>query len=484
MPSAVRAGALHAAEAPCVQQHTVTYGENLLTIAQRYDTTVAHLVALNPGIIRNPNWIRAGVTLCLQREERSAYAVFEVHYQYTATAEESSIPILTAQGGLLGQRKLFPLLPNGIKIFKSQAEMTSALQSAKSAPLFWGSNNGPDEPDNYTLFLLQPVQDWFAALQLKERCTIPIQEAVAPLSSSTLNSVVATFVIETANGIRYPFPVTHLSHAAAFGQVDPCASRLIDFALLPANTAPPLRYQLFVLHPDARFADAEEDTEEVNQTNNRVALEINYQSRGRAPRDELALLTPGALIGKRLEYPLAPYGGFQPVNARTLPSDALEHEPSPLFYGFRQGDQNEYTLVALGDMALFTPLLITASQTISLPVACQWSSLEKALGSPQFAVKELTLFLEDGQGTRYPFHITQLGLAPNGQKANECRSPATVVAFALYGTEANKYHLKMLFNEENSELGPPGARRSANCRRWRLARGFLYGFLRNWWACW
>jgi hypothetical protein len=452
----------------CALEHTVKPGETLIRIAQKYDTTVAELLRLNSGRIRNRNIIAIGLKLCVTGLARYTQAILQVDLQYEQVAEEAGLDLMVSRAGLTGKRTVFPLAANGVQYFASHDALMAALDAAALPPVLYGIREQDETGITHTL-VLRREPNQIELFPSREGCEIAVSKALTGFQQVTV-----TLVMETAAGFRHPFTVTHVSQRAGFGAADLCGSNFIDLALLPAGANDPHVYNLFLLRPDV-----EEEEDRQAEAHNAVAIEVSYWPTP-VVGSQLGPLNEAGVIGKRVVYALHPLEGLTALtDTNDVRAAVAFGEKAPLFYGVRNLTDGAYGLLAVGGFSQIASLFVTTPQTITVPGACRLVRLVDAFTTPKFNRVQMTLFLENEAGVRIPLPITTIGYIRDASSADTCRY--TKAAFALFPATDQYHEFKIVLND--GEFGPPGGRRGASCRRWRRTSGLIYRVLRSWWGC-
>lgn len=223
----------------CVNAYVVKYGDTLYSIAQRFGTTVPVLVKLNN--IRNPNLIYVGQAICLPEQPSSVpppRIVIEVTYGFTRTDEEKTWPLALEEH--VGKQVAYPLA--GIEAFQTVTETTDLLDAVRvdDPPMLWLARLA-QAPD-YTLVSVGEGEP-LAALRISDThvvepfvpspdpSTLPL-EPIDVIGDLDLTAIELTLWVESGEGVRYPFPISHIAHADDLNQIETYFSEDAYLALL------------------------------------------------------------------------------------------------------------------------------------------------------------------------------------------------------------------------------------------------------------
>jgi LysM repeat protein len=235
----------------CASTYTVQRGDTLVKIAERLGVTYSELLPANQGGIVNPNLIFVGQVICVPEDLGSYKIVLEAGYTIKSTPEEGMLGGIVGNGRL-GKRVEYPLQSIGaLQVFSDTASLMSAL-AAGPDPLLVGVRNNSSGAEDYTLVAIGRG-DVLTSLMISDTITItPSLVGRAPravaevLKSPFIERAGLTLWLETEQGVRRPYIITHLDsvqnyqdfEAVYAGQTLPgetCREECIDFALLPAS---------------------------------------------------------------------------------------------------------------------------------------------------------------------------------------------------------------------------------------------------------
>jgi len=227
----------------CANTYVVKYGDTLYSIARRFDTTVSTLVRLNG--IRNPNLIHVGQTLCLPGQPASAptpappQIVLEATYVFTPTADEAEWPLAAA--GHVGKRVVYPLAGiDALQTVTTTADLIAAMNDA-DPPVLWVAGQDP-----YYILVSIGEGEPLAALRISDTHVVtpfvPSPDVfdcptgtIKVIGDPGLTTSDLTLWLESADGVRYPFPITGIAHADNLDQVLSCFYEDAIIALLPPS---------------------------------------------------------------------------------------------------------------------------------------------------------------------------------------------------------------------------------------------------------
>jgi len=232
----------------CENPYVVQRGDTLYSIARRFGTTVPTLVRLNG--IYNPHRIYAGQVLCLPARAAPAptpaptpappKVALEATYVFTATAEETEWPL--SQTGEVGKRVVYPLA--GINAFQTLTDTTDLLAAINDGdlPVLWVSGTGGATP-GYVLVSVGEGE-FLSTLRISDTSVItPFvpsptglrcpREPIEIIADLKMTAIDLTLWLESAGGVRYPFPIAEIAHADDVEQIERCFRTGAVFALLP-----------------------------------------------------------------------------------------------------------------------------------------------------------------------------------------------------------------------------------------------------------
>jgi hypothetical protein len=219
-------------------------------------------------------------------------------------------------------------------------------------------------------------------------------------------------------------------------------------------------------------------------TNSQVVVEVRYKYELDDEERKMTLVARGGYIGKRVTYPLQPVDAIGTVSTTNEVALAITGEPPPVLLGIRNSEEaTTYTLVAVGQWAIFSSLRISETESVSITEECLSTPITQALGGPAVKDVTVTLVLEGQDGLRYPFDVTALEFVSNKEKAKLCYG-GDLVAFALFPAtpaHSGEYRILMVLTEEG--FGPPGGGWYRRCSTWSRYSGWLYRWARAWYGC-
>ncbi len=197
-------------------------------------------------------------------------------------------------------------------------------------------------------------------------------------------------------------------------------------------------------------------------------------------------------VGKRVVYPLEMDTFTTVANDNDLLNTVRNAEPFVLpvlwVYSTSDDDSNpSYTLVSTGPREPLAALRILDTQVISPFVAspgpfnCPKESIE-IIGDSGLTTTELTLWLENGEGIRYPFPITQIAHADTLEQIENCFSTDAYLAILPPSQEQGNYRTIAMMVLSSEIFGPPNEDISKKCEAWRDG-GVLHTWLRSWYGC-
>lgn len=216
-----------------------------------------------------------------------------------------------------------------------------------------------------------------------------------------------------------------------------------------------------------------------------LVLEVTYEFT--PTEDELRWpLARAGRVGKRVVYPLAGIEAFQAVTDTTdLIPEVEDDDDSTVLWVTRLVGIPDYTLVSVGEEELLAALHISdthITQPFAAPPDQSGHNTEPidVIGDLDMTAIELTLWLESGEGIRYPFPISRIAHAENLGQVEEYFSEDSYLALLRsdFGEESG-YRVIMVLTEEG--VGPPGWPSYQNCQSW--GNGGYYGWLSSWWGC-
>lgn len=212
----------------CEATYTVQRGDTLGQIAGRLGTTVAELLRLNRGLVRNPDLIFPGQTLCvpptpLKKDEGAAQDGFasqvaiEVTYQFLPGEDEEGWNVLTSRGGFVGKRLVYPLQPLAPALYITQpAQMETQMLGSPGLSLLLVRDD-TDSP-TYKLVFVGQGPPLSASLHISDTAlthpdfTTPggadVTEALAITGTQ---QVTVTIWLESEGGIRFPFAISRIA---------------------------------------------------------------------------------------------------------------------------------------------------------------------------------------------------------------------------------------------------------------------------------
>ncbi len=233
-----------APQTPCPAYYTVRWGDTLAKIATDHRVSLAALIRLNQGRVRDPNRIYAGQTLCIPAERHIALSA-TYHFKPTGDASAS---YLLAHGGHLGREAAYPVQQTDL--VSTTAEIAATF--APFPPLLLGVINDPAAA-TYTLYA---VGDGRLLLPLVLTDTQTLT-TVLPLQTNTCNTqrfsllgaglsdvATATLRLET-NSSYLPFTLSRLALHRTLEQVLECIDETqIGFVIAAAGPRYPDAYRV------------------------------------------------------------------------------------------------------------------------------------------------------------------------------------------------------------------------------------------------
>lgn len=246
----------------CAATYTVQWGDTLYSIARRHNTTVSQMMVLNVGRIVYPSRIYAGQVICVPGQPepttRSQVAL-EATYQYTPTADETESGLITARGGFIGKRMVFPQQAiNPVEIVTTPLQVASAIIGTPPAVLVGVRN----DDDTYTLVTVGR-EDILSSLRISG--TVPLSsecfgglDVKEALGDEAVKQVSVTLGLEAENSLRYPFSITRvdaLTDAITLQRcyTGPGKDEKIGFALFPADSGRANEYRVLIVFDQGVF---------------------------------------------------------------------------------------------------------------------------------------------------------------------------------------------------------------------------------------
>ena len=263
-----------AAGGGCPVTYTVVRGDTLGRIARRFDLSLAELIQLNRSVIKNPNLIYAGQVLCVSQmaptvtpevtptaTPAAPQLAIEVTYRYQLTDDERALNGMTARGGLIGQRAVFPLETITPVLFLNDPElMRTALRQASTSTLLLVRD--ADDPPTYELVFIEPGPPLSSTLLISQTGSVD-----TPLDSCTgakvaealvhgdIREATVTVWLEAGGETRYPFQVSRINRRPTFGTALDCydQSNTVVAMILAPSAREPGAYQAHVLLQDGEL---------------------------------------------------------------------------------------------------------------------------------------------------------------------------------------------------------------------------------------
>lgn len=264
-----------AAGGSCPTTYTVVRGDTLGRIAQRFGLPLAELIRLNRPVVSNPNLIYAGQVLCVSRGTPTAtptatpmatptdtlaapQLAIEVTYRYVPTDDEDEINGMTARGGFMGKRAVFPMETITPVVFISEEpQMRRALRQVMTPTMLLVRDAA--NPPTYELVFIEPGPPLSSTLLISQtgrintppnRC--PGLEVKDVLVQDDILEAAVTVWLEAGSETRYPFQVSRINRKPTIGTAAGCydqSNKIVALILAP-STQEPGAYQAHVLLKD------------------------------------------------------------------------------------------------------------------------------------------------------------------------------------------------------------------------------------------
>jgi len=469
----------------CLQTHTVVAGETLTSIAARYGMSVSELLALNP--IADPDLIRTGTSLCVigllptapppdtvqspaaqasgAVEDGIVAVAFVSEFGYSVQPGEDEV-VLTARGGQIGKRRLFPIVANGVEIYSDRASLLVAVGSREIVFYLRMERDG-----TYALIEPSANEGLVDGIHLDD-CPRPL---AARLGSSAIVSPTAHIDLVRADGTIRGLTIDAVGRRPRAGDDNECGAGLPDLALV--RTDKPNAYRLLL----ADLSNEDANDPAVSSVRNRFVIEVSHVVSDAVP-DAGALPVATSLVSQRFVYPLtaqvSPPLGVQAFSTTSEIRLSYQQIPAPLYYGVRLTEEGSYRLVAVGDSSLLTRFQPEGAAAFDLATACAPVASQAFLSTPTHSLDHITVYLESQEGVRYPMPIHAIAFATDVFDADECDIEPV---FALRPTDAGDYQLLILLTE--NQFGPPREFGAVNCSRWRRGTGIRYFLLQRVFGC-
>ena len=254
-----------AAGGACEATYTVQRGDTLGDIARRLHTTVAELLRLNRGVIRDSDHIYAGQVLCVPaalvkngggtvgkeaendmplgcvKSAPVSQVAIEVTHQFTPTEDEILLDIIKSRGGFVGKRLVYPLQPCQPGFYITDTTQMQQRISGLPEPRLLLVRNPVSA--TYTLAFVGQSPPLPASLLITDTTfTHPdlfecrgadVTELLAITGTKT---VAATLWLEAEDGLRFPFSVSRVSYMNDALDAADCYARsgvTVGLALVP-----------------------------------------------------------------------------------------------------------------------------------------------------------------------------------------------------------------------------------------------------------
>ncbi len=222
-----------------------------------------------------------------------------------------------------------------------------------------------------------------------------------------------------------------------------------------------------------------------------LAIEVTYRYEpSDDERDMNGMTSRGGFIGKRAVFPLETITPVVFINdeapghtAEERMRTALTQVNMPTLLLVREAEgwpTYELVFIEPGPPVSSTLLISQTGMINTPPNKCPGLEVAEVLGNHGVQEAEVTVWLEAGSETRYPFQISRINRKPTVGTALGCYNQSNkIVALILAPSEQEPgaYQAHVLLKD--NELGPGGAVRTIDCRRWAGKRGFWYWFLRS-----
>lgn len=256
-----------AAGGSCPVTYTVVRGDTLGRIARRFGLTLAELIQLNRSVVKNPNLIYAGQVLCVSRATPTAtptdlpaapQLAIEVSYRYLPTDDEEELNGMTARGGFVGKRSVFPLETITPVVFISETvQMRKALRQV-STPTMLLVRDAADSP-TYELVFIEPGPPLSSTLLISQTGAVntPPNRCPGPQVSDVLvqddiQEAAVTVWLEAGSETRYPFQISRINRKPTVGTALGCydqSNKIVAMILAP-STQESGAYQAHILLQD------------------------------------------------------------------------------------------------------------------------------------------------------------------------------------------------------------------------------------------
>ncbi len=263
-----------AAGGGCPVTYTVVRGDTLGRIARRFDLSLAELIQLNRSVIKNPNLIYAGQVLCVSQmaptvtpevtptaTPAAPQLAIEVTYRYTLTDDERALNGMTARGGFIGKRAVFPLETIMPVVFLTDADlMRTALRQASTSTLLLVRD--ADDPPTYELVFIEPGPPLSSTLLISQAGSVDTPPGRCPgpevgdvLEHGDIQEAKVTVWLEAGGETRYPFQISRINRKPTARTAWTCygqSGKVVAMILAPSAREPGA-YQAHVLLQDGEL---------------------------------------------------------------------------------------------------------------------------------------------------------------------------------------------------------------------------------------
>ncbi len=282
---AVSPAATHA-QAGCANPYTVQQGDYLFAIARRFNTNVAVLFALNPGLALHPNLIMPGQVLCLPGQASSVNTlaiVADVTFTYDPRIRNpltvGPMPTPAVTDRKVSKRVVYPLEQGQVSDVALGSVQLGEKLGAGPEPVLVAVDTRltPDPAHTGGDYYLVAIGPQHASLLqrlsfLTNTITITTDTAgecnPTPLKQAfgaAVKNVQATIAVEGANGYRHVFGLSDLHVVQNWTHFKQCYNpNRILFALLPLAGGQADKYRLVLLTTDPQNPGGGEGYYEAN----------------------------------------------------------------------------------------------------------------------------------------------------------------------------------------------------------------------------
>jgi hypothetical protein len=172
-----------------------------------------------------------------------------------------------------------------------------------------------------------------------------------------------------------------------------------------------------------------------------LSLEVEY-TQPTAPT-KMTLQAPMTSLGKRIPLALQAGDATTFITSTDQISSTLSGQPTPIMLAIRNGtgieppsDQPpDFTLYEVGSSDILSSLQLTQTLPLALTPGCDGHPLNEAFGIAASQPMTLTAWLENKDGSRFPFRISKVGVVPAASVStcpyNSNQIKRNLLAFAL-----------------------------------------------------